>query len=154
MLLVPLSHSPALTDSYMPQLFIASPPKGYLWLQGHGRPTRDRTECREVNHLCRGASNNGREGSMEKYDSSSPFRWDNSEPYSTQSPRGPWWACTPVTHSFNHLNTHCLGFLPFIGSISHSPARASWSHLPNHLHSNLCLGLLLGEPNLRLQRKQ
>lgn len=84
-------------------------------------------------------------------------RWGNtSTPHpsggaacSTRSPRGPPWDCTPGTHSFNHLYAHYNAFLSFFCSIPHSPASASWGHLPNYLHSDLCLGLLLGGPNLR-----
>ena len=66
----------------------------------------------------------------------------------------PQWDCTPAAHSSHLLiNTHGIGFLPFLVSISHSPARASCDHLPNYLHSNLCLRSTSGRTQTKIAMK-
>lgn len=87
--------------------------------------------------------------------------------------RSPWRSTSAAHHSGGTIQASLPGLLesqwPTASTISTHIALASFpslvqfptslpvllgSHLPNYLHSNLCFGLLLGEPNLRLQWKQ
>ena len=54
----------------------------------------------------------------------------NPEVCSTPSPQGSLWKWTPVSHNGNSLRYSVLASFSSPSIISHSPADASWDHLP------------------------